>query len=54
MANKHPARFYILDEFDAGKFAGREGVSMGWTTRVYDIGPVIGNTGPGERHASHR
>jgi hypothetical protein len=42
MADKLPARFYIIDDFAAGEFAGREGISMGWSTRLEDIGPVIG------------
>jgi hypothetical protein len=42
MTEKRPTRFYIVDDFAAGDFAGREGVSMGWSTRLDDLGPVVG------------
>jgi hypothetical protein len=42
MAKDGPTRVYILDDFGAGEFAGREGESMGWSTRISDIGPMHG------------
>jgi hypothetical protein len=42
MPKKGPTRVYIRDDFAAGEFAGREGESMGWSTRISDIGPVHG------------
>jgi hypothetical protein len=37
------SRFYIVDDFAAGDFAGREGVSDGWSTRLDEIGPIVGD-----------
>lgn len=42
MGKAGPTRVYIVDDFAAGQFAGREGKSMGWSTRLSDIGHVHG------------
>jgi hypothetical protein len=43
MTKKGPPRAYILDVFDAGKFAGREGVVYGWSIPSSSrVAPVIG------------
>jgi hypothetical protein len=43
MSKKDPARVYILDVYEAGKFAGREGETYGWSVPSSSgVAPVIG------------
>jgi hypothetical protein len=43
VAKRDPARVFILDVFDAGEFAGREGEVYGWSVPCSSgVGPVIG------------
>jgi hypothetical protein len=43
MTRKGPARAYIADLHEAGRFAGREGLVFGWTVPSSSgVEPVIG------------
>jgi hypothetical protein len=43
VTKKGPARVFILDVFEAGKFAGREGEVYGWSVPSSSgVAPVIG------------
>ncbi len=43
MKDEPAHRFYIVDDFAAGEFARRDGLSMGWSTMLNMIGPVVGD-----------